>query len=384
VAAASPTRGAPSITWPASGGQDILGYDVYRAGVRVATLVPGTSFTDSLAVDGSADGPYPYTVSVVDQARNESPQSAPVTVVYDTTAPVAPAALTATSSGSSVALSWPATADPSKGGIASGVAGYVVRRAAGATAPASSGAGDPVCSVGASVTSCTDAGRTVGQQLSYAVFAVDAAGNVSGARAATLTVGATAKLPDKTPPGKILKLKVTVKASRATVTWAKPTAADFDHVQVVVNTKRRPKSATDGQRVYRGKATKAVFLGKAGTRPHVAVFAYDHSGNRSIGAFIDARFPAALLEPLAGTALTGSPALSWKPVQGASYYNVQVFQIVGRKRVAISWPHGTSYRVPSAKLTKGKTYVWYVWPGFGKLADAHYGKLIGHSTFAYR
>jgi len=251
-------------------------------------------------------------------------------------------------------------------------------------APASAATGDPVCAVAANVTTCTDAVRTIGQQLSYAVFARDAAGNVSTGRTATITVGTTAKVPDRTPPGKVLKLRVSVKASRGTVTWARPKAADFDHVQVVVNAKRKPRSATDGTRVYRGKATKAVFIGKAGTTSHVAVFAYDHAGNRSPGAFVDARFPRANLEPLAGTAVTGAPRLSWKPVKGASYYNVQVFRIVGRKRVAISWPRTTSYTIPRSKLVKGKTYVWYVWPGFGKLADAHYGKLIGHSTFAYR
>jgi hypothetical protein len=283
-----------------------------------------------------------------------------------------------------VMLTWPTSADPSKGGIASGVAGYVVRWAAGAVAPPGPAAGSSVCAVAAAVTTCTDAGRTAGQQLSYAVFARDAAGNVSTGRTATVTVGTTAKLPDRTPPGKVLKLRVSVRASRGTVTWVKPKAADFDHVQVVVNAKRKPRSATDGTRVYRGKATKAVFIGKAGTTSHVAVFAFDHAGNRSAGAFVDARFPRATLEPLAGTAVSGAPRLSWKPVKGASYYNVQVFRIVGRKRVAISWPRTTSYTVPRSKLVKGKTYVWYVWPGFGKLADAHYGKLIGHSTFAYR
>jgi hypothetical protein len=96
------------------------------------------------------------------------------------------------------------------------------------------------------------------------------------------------------------------------------------------------------------------------------------------------RFAPSLLQPLKGTVVNSSPKLSWKGVKGAAYYNVQVFQKVGRKRIAIAWPHGTSYRVPLAKLKKGTTYVWYVWPGYGTLKDARYGKLIGSSTFVYR
>lgn len=88
----------------------------------------------------------------------------------DTTAPSAPTGLTATVSGSSVALGWTASTDNV------GVTGYTVYRgsSAGFTADASSKIGT------ASGTSYTDSGLAAGTYY-YKVTAADAAGNVSGA-----------------------------------------------------------------------------------------------------------------------------------------------------------------------------------------------------------
>ena len=73
--------------------------------------------------------------------------------------------------------------------------------------------------------------------------------------------------------------------------------------------------------------------------------------------------------------------LAWTAVKGASYYNIQLF--IGTTRTLTAWPKGTSFRVPASKLTSGRTYTWYVWPGFGPLSQARYGKLIGKATFRY-
>jgi hypothetical protein len=35
------------------------------------------------------------------------------------------------------------------------------------------------------------------------------------------------------------------------------------------------------------------------------------------------------------------------------------------------------------KLKRGRTYTWYVWPGIGAKAKAHYGKLIGRNAFTF-
>ena len=77
----------------------------------------------------------------------------------------------------------------------------------------------------------------------------------------------------------------------------------------------------------------------------------------------------------------GKVRLSWPTVKGARYYNVQIY--AGKKRVAVGWPAGHSLVVPHAKLHKGVKYTWYVWPGLGAKAKAHYGKLIGKNVFTY-
>ena len=82
--------------------------------------------------------------------------------------------------------------------------------------------------------------------------------------------------------------------------------------------------------------------------------------------------------------LSGSPALTWNAVTGATYYNVQVFEgTQAAKRVGISWPAVTKYTLPGKTMKKGKTYTWYVWPGIGRKSAAKYGKLIGKVTFVY-
>jgi hypothetical protein len=68
-------------------------------------------------------------------------------------------------------------------------------------------------------------------------------------------------------------------------------------------------------------------------------------------------------------------------VKAAKYYNVQVF--AGKQRILASWPAGRALQLPRAKLKRGTTYTWYVWPGFGAKAKARYGKLVGKNTFTF-
>jgi hypothetical protein len=89
-----------------------------------------------------------------------------------------------------------------------------------------------------------------------------------------------------------------------------------------------------------------------------------------------------LLIPATGATLSGPAKLAWKTVKDATYYNVQVF--AGKQKVAVAWPKGSTFTIPTAKLRKGQIYTWFVWPGYGELSAAKYGKLIGRATFAYR
>jgi hypothetical protein len=95
-----------------------------------------------------------------------------------------------------------------------------------------------------------------------------------------------------------------------------------------------------------------------------------------------------LFSPLPGGVVTAPPTLTWTPVKRASYYNVLLMR--GRK-IFSAWPARTSLRLPRTWTYKGRryrlrsgTYRWYVWPGFGRVSAARYGKLLGGSTFVYR
>ena len=145
------TKAAPSLHWNAYTGA--VGYRVARDGVTLGRVtVP--RFTDSALV---ANGVHSYRVRGV--LRNGTlTGGATIGVTYDTHAPAAPAGLTATPSGSAVALSWQAASD------ASGIAAYRLLRD-GRQAAMTSG------------TTYTD--TPVSGSHSYAVLAVDSAGNVS-------------------------------------------------------------------------------------------------------------------------------------------------------------------------------------------------------------
>ncbi len=104
-------------------------------------------------------------MSAVDKAGNEGPQTTPKVVVYDTTAPIAPATPTTSAPVTKVkpAISWTATTDP--GG--SGVASYTVYRDGVQIAAAAVG------------TSYQDTALAANGTYAYAIRANDAAGNAS-------------------------------------------------------------------------------------------------------------------------------------------------------------------------------------------------------------
>jgi hypothetical protein len=377
AAAAAYTAVAPTIVWPASASKDLVGYDVFRNGQLVGGPLTGTSFTDTSAPDGA----YAYTVDAVDAAGNHSPLSPPANIVRDTGPPSPPRGVVPTVSGGAINLAWGGASDS-----LSPIAGYVVRRsAAGGSAPTTATAGTAVCTT-TGAQSCTDPAPAKGSTFTYSVFAVDAAGNISSAAvspAVSINGGVVlATVPDHTPTGPPRRASAKVHGSKVRLSWTDPTARDFDHVLVVVNHKHRPRSGTDGTRAYAGPRDSVILKVPPGTLLHYAVFAYDHSGNVSRAAFIDIRIPAAsALSPVDGAVLSGTARLSWRPLQGAVYYNVQLYQ--GHKRVATAWPQTSSWVVPTAKLKKGQTYTWYVWPGVGAKIAGRYGTLIGKASFTY-
>ena len=382
TASVSPTRGAPVILWPASGG-DVVGYDVFRDGA-IASLngapLAATTYTDTaLPLDGIADGPHTYAVTGFD-SYNHGPVSPTVTVVVDTTPPVAPPALTAAprTTARAVDVTWTAPADgvASSGDHGSGVVSYVVRRANGAVAPATATTGVAICTVPAPTLTCVDATVAEKTAYAYAVFAVDAAGNTGPAASATATAS------DITGPAGVRNLRADVVGAAVGLIWANPTDADFARVEVVVNAKRAPQSRTDGTRIASGRIARYQAKQKAGTRAYYAVFALDGAGNVSVpvGLRVTTPKPGPLYPP-AGSELRRGAALSWDRTAKATYYNIQVY--LGKKLITQAWPVTNAFRL-AGKLKKGSAYTWYVWPGFGARSAVKYGKLIGQSRFRYR
>ncbi|HEU0008972.1 MAG TPA: BACON domain-containing carbohydrate-binding protein, partial [Verrucomicrobiae bacterium] len=159
-----------NLSWVAStdtGGSGLKGYNVYRGGAFIAlVLVPATTYTDS---GRTASTTYSYTVSALDNANNQSAQSASWSATTpacpDLATPSIPAALTATAAScNQINLSWSASTDT--GG--SGLRGYNVYRG-----------GTYVTQVLAPSTYYYDTGRAASTSYGYTVQAVDNANNFS-------------------------------------------------------------------------------------------------------------------------------------------------------------------------------------------------------------
>ncbi len=94
-----------------------------------------------------------------------------------------------------------------------------------------------------------------------------------------------------------------------------------------------------------------------------------------------------LINPAPGERVSSPPRLAWLPVKGASYYNVQ---LIRGKLIFSAWPKRASLKLPRSWVYQGHryrlrsgVYRWYVWPGFGRLAQANFGRMIGRSSFVY-
>ncbi|RJX39979.1 chitinase [Paenibacillus pinisoli] len=174
LTASNVTSSSVSLEWAASTDDvGVTGYTVNYGSTSVS--VSGTSTTIAGLASGTS---YTFVVTAKDAAGNVSAASNSVVVttlavVPDTTAPSAPANLTASSvTSSSVALTWAASTDNV------GVTGYTV----------SYGSTD----VSVTGTSATISGLTPNTSYTFVVKAKDAAGNVSAASNAVTVLTETA------------------------------------------------------------------------------------------------------------------------------------------------------------------------------------------------
>ena len=121
-----------------------------------------------------------------------------------------------------------------------------------------------------------------------------------------------------------------------------------------------------------------------GVRYTYTITARDRAGNTSTRT-IEVTPNPRLLAPLANAHISSPPLLSWTPVRGASYYNVQLYR---SGKVLSVWPKHATFQLRGTwkfesrrfRLRPGR-YTWYVWPGFGNRSAARYGRAIGQGAF---
>jgi hypothetical protein len=199
----------------------------------------------------------------------------------------------------------------------------------------------------------------------------DLAGNVGS--------GTLALAYDATPP-QLLKLSSKATNHGVVLKWA--ASADTQRMQV---TRSPGKGAKSLQVVYAGTAKTFPDKGlRVGKRYRYTVSAFDAAANQA-SRTITVTATGALLTPAPGERVTGRPRLTWTPTRGASYYNVQ---LVRNGTILSVWPRTASLTLPRSWVFHGHryrlhrgVYRWYVWPGFGPLAAARYGGLVGRSSF---
>jgi hypothetical protein len=186
---------------------------------------------------------------------------------------------------------------------------------------------------------------------------------------------------DSTPP-KLKKLRVQRSEHAVTFRWQ----VSPDTTRVVITRAPGAKARTTAT-VYGGKGTsfrdKRLRIGK---RYRYTVSAYDVAGNKA-GRTVWVTATGALTAPAPGASVKGAPRLSWAPVSGATYYNVQLAR---GGTIFSAWPNGTSLKLPRSWVYHGHrhhlhrgVYRWYVWPGFGAFSANRYGRLIGKSSFFF-
>jgi chitodextrinase len=168
--AAVPGVQSVALTWTVNSEPDLAGYILYRDGNTEIYIGSVQSFLDTGLVGGTE---YSYQVASFDTSENSSALSSPVFATpttgtsSDTTPPDAPSLLTATPTSTTVFLSWiaPAATDVTKYFVYKGVI--------------------KIATVTIPTTSYTATGLSPSTAYSFAVTAVDAAGNQSNAAAVT-------------------------------------------------------------------------------------------------------------------------------------------------------------------------------------------------------
>ncbi|GAA4256769.1 hypothetical protein GCM10022255_070920 [Dactylosporangium darangshiense] len=263
-----------NLTW--SGSTDDVGVAEYRiercSGANCTTFAQvATATSPTYANTGLTAGTvYRFRVRAADAAGNVSAYSniaTATTTASDTTAPSAPAGLTATAaSPTQVDLAWTASTDNV------GVAGYRVERCTGAGCTTYAEVAQPAG------TTWSDTGRAPATTYRYRVRATDAAGNLGAY--SSVVAATTPALPDSTPPSTPASLTATPNGTQVALSWP----ASTDNVSVAGYRVERCAGAgcTDFAQVATPATTSYTDSGLAPNATYLyRVAAVDPSGNVS-------------------------------------------------------------------------------------------------------
>ena len=163
------------------------------------------------------------------------------------------------------------------------------------------------------------------------------------------------------------------------------TGGDIAPTAAIRVTRRRAGAHDATATVYRGSDGGYVDNHvRNGVRYTYTITAWDQAGNAS-SRTVEVTPGPRLLGPAGGARVNAPPMLSWTPVRGATYYNVQLYR---HGKVLSLWPKHASLQLRREWKFDGRRYHlkpgryrWYVWPGFGRRSAGRYGGVIGQGMF---
>jgi hypothetical protein len=191
---------------------------------------------------------------------------------------------------------------------------------------------------------------------------------------------------DTAPPAPVAGVHARVAYGKLQLSWTP--SGDTDHVVIF----RSVGAQKGSKQVYAGAGTtyaEAKFVNAVEHR--YGFVSYDKAGNVSPPTGMTVKKSALLLTPADGAMVRRAhpPALRWRAVRGASFYNVQLWR--ASHKVLSAWPHHASSPLSRAWRYENRRYhlepglyTWFVWPGFGPLQKGIYGELVGTATFRVR
>jgi hypothetical protein len=188
----------------------------------------------------------------------------------------------------------------------------------------------------------------------------DAAGNVE---AGSLPINYDATAPERPT------VEVRPGNGRVSLGWSAPQGVEARVVRTRKGGKRVVVFSGAGEHITDRRL-------RNGRRYRYVVTLIDQAGNQAADAASAVPTTSPLLLPARGAHVGSAPALVWKPVRRARYYNAQLLRR-GHK-ILTRWPRAPHLQLRGLVPAR---YCWYVWPGFGERSQHRYGDLIGKSCF---